>query len=209
MSEWVSMQVRLLVPALALAVALITSPLSAQQGSPEEVVGSYYDVLTEMWRNADELGFQGRYDKVAPAVTETFDMRSVAAASVGRQRWETLDEGQREKLIAAFTRLSAATYAARFDKYSGQKFEILGRQDTDGERVMVKTQVVPADGKPTAINYLMHVKDGRWQVIDVHLRGRISEVATRRGEFGSVIRHEGIDGLLAAIDKKIEQLRGA
>jgi phospholipid transport system substrate-binding protein len=75
--------------------------------------------------------------------------------------------------------------------------------------VLVKTQVVPSDGDPVDINYLMHIKDGSWRIIDVHLKGRISEVATRRGEFASVIRSDGIDGLLDAIERKIEQLRRA
>lgn len=206
MSEWIPLRIRCLVPALAVAVALIASPASAQQGSAEEVIASYYDVLSEMWQNAEELGFQGRYDKVAPAVTETFDMEAVAAGSIGRPRWESLGEDKRMELASAFARLSAATYASRFDDYSGQQFEIVGQDEARDRRVLVKTKVVPTSGKPTDINYLMHIKDGRWKVIDVHLRGHISEVATRRSEFGSVIRNSGIDGLLTAIEQKIRQL---
>lgn len=206
MSEWIPLRIRCLVPALAVAVALIASPASAQQGSPDEVIASYYDVLSETWQNAEELGFQGRYDKVAPAVTETFDMETVAAGSIGRPRWESLGEDQRKELASAFARLSAATYASRFDDYSGQQLEIVGQDEARDRRVLVKTKVVPTSGKPTDINYLMHIKDGRWQVIDVHLRGHISEVATRRSEFGSVIRNSGIDGLLTAIEQKIQQL---
>jgi len=209
MSEWMTLRIWRLVAALAMAAALIASPTLAQQGSAEKVVADYYGVLTEMWTEAEQLGFQGRYDMVAPAVTEAFDMETITAASIGPHRWKTLDEKQKKALVSAFTRLSAATYAARFDEYSGQKFEILDREAHGGDRVLVKTQVVPAKGKPTDINYLMHIKEVTWKVIDVHLRGRISEVATRRGEFSSVIRNGGIDGLLQAIERKIEQLKTA
>lgn len=209
MSEWAIPRVRCLIVALTVTAALIASPTLAQQGSAEKVIDRYYDVLTEMWTNAEELGFQGRYDMVAPAVTDAFDMEAVAAASVGPRRWKGLDRKQKDALISAFTRLSAATYASRFDQYSGQRFEILGRDAHGDERVLVKTQVIPTGSDAVDINYLMHVKDGSWRIIDVHLKGRISEVATRRGEFSSVIRSSGIDGLLDAIERKIEQLRDA
>ncbi len=209
MFEWVTLRIWRLIAAFAMAAALIASPAAAQQGSADKVVADYYGVLTEMWTKAEELGFQGRYDMVAPAVTEAFDMQTIAAASIGPHRWRALDERQKKALVSAFTRLSAATYASRFDEYSGQKFEILDREAHSGGRVLVKTQVVPAKGKPTDINYLMQIEDGTWKIIDVHLRGRISEVATRRSEFSSVIRNNGIDGLLEAIERKIEQLKTA
>jgi hypothetical protein len=43
---------------------------------------------------------------------------------------------------------------------------------------------------------------------DIYLDGAISEVATRRFEFAAVLRNEGIDGLIAALDRKANMLTG-
>jgi phospholipid transport system substrate-binding protein len=40
----------------------------------------------------------------------------------------------------------------------------------------------------------------------MYLNGTISELATRRSEFSSIIRAQGIDGLLAVLDNKTERL---
>jgi phospholipid transport system substrate-binding protein len=43
---------------------------------------------------------------------------------------------------------------------------------------------------------------GAAQVVDVFLTGTISELATRRSEFGAVLQRDGFDGLLALLEKK-------
>jgi len=43
----------------------------------------------------------------------------------------------------------------------------------------------------------------------VYLNGTISELATRRSEFSSILRDRGVTGLITALDKKTELLSGA
>ena len=45
-----------------------------------------------------------------------------------------------------------------------------------------------------------------WQVVDVYLDGTISELATRRSEFSSILRDRGIDGLITALNRKTNAL---
>jgi hypothetical protein len=45
-----------------------------------------------------------------------------------------------------------------------------------------------------------------FRIADVYLDDTISELATRRPEFSSIIRAHGIDGLVAALNKKTETL---
>jgi hypothetical protein len=39
-----------------------------------------------------------------------------------------------------------------------------------------------------------------------YLDGAISEVATRRSEFAAILKREGIDGLIAALNRKADTL---
>jgi ABC-type transporter MlaC component len=41
---------------------------------------------------------------------------------------------------------------------------------------------------------------------DIYLDGTISEVATRRSEFAAILKNDGIDGLIAALNRKADIL---
>jgi phospholipid transport system substrate-binding protein len=45
-----------------------------------------------------------------------------------------------------------------------------------------------------------------WLITDIYLDGTISEVATRRSEFAAILRAQGIDGLIAALNRKADML---
>jgi MlaC protein len=48
-----------------------------------------------------------------------------------------------------------------------------------------------------------------WLISDIYLDGAISEVATRRSEFGAILKNEGIDGLIAALNRKANILNAS
>jgi phospholipid transport system substrate-binding protein len=45
-----------------------------------------------------------------------------------------------------------------------------------------------------------------WLISDIYLDGAISEVATRRSEFATILKNGGIDGLVAALNSKTDAL---
>jgi len=45
-------------------------------------------------------------------------------------------------------------------------------------------------------------------ISDIYLDSAISEVATRRSEFATILRTEGFDGLIAALNRKADMLTG-
>jgi phospholipid transport system substrate-binding protein len=47
-----------------------------------------------------------------------------------------------------------------------------------------------------------------WLISDIYLDGAISEVATRRSEFAAILKNEGVDGLIAALNRKADVLTG-
>ncbi len=58
------------------------------------------------------------------------------------------------------------------------------------------------------LNYLLHQEAaGAWKVIDIYLSGTISELATRRSEFVSVLQQAGADGLVRMIEQRTAALR--
>jgi phospholipid transport system substrate-binding protein len=47
---------------------------------------------------------------------------------------------------------------------------------------------------------------GSWQISDVYLDGTISQLATQHSEFHSILQHEGVDGLIMALNRKVDLL---
>ena len=72
---------------------------------------------------------------------------------------------------------------------------------------MVQTKIVKSDGETMILNYLMRQNRGDWQISDVYLDGTISQLAVQRSEFNSILRREGVDGLVMALNRKVDLLR--
>ena len=148
---------------------------------------------------------QGRFNALAPVLAKTYDIASMSRIAVG-QSWETLQPDQQAAVTDAFGRMMFATYAKRFDGFSGESFQIVGIADRAPADKMVNTQIVQSNGKPVAINYLMRKTGPDWKVVDVYLDGTISELASRRAEFTSILRSGGPDALIASLRKQGDRL---
>jgi phospholipid transport system substrate-binding protein len=190
--------------ALVMALAILPQPTFAAQASGSDTVQGLYDTLLSMMKNGRTLGQSGRFVQVEPVVRRTFDIASMARLSVGPS-WATMSESQRQQVTDGFGRYISAIYADRFDSYSGQKLQVTDEQPA-AAGVIVHSQIVKANGEPVKVDYLMHKNGDAWQISDVYLDGAISEVATRRSEFAAILRNEGIDGLIAALNRKADML---
>ncbi|HEX3412674.1 MAG TPA: ABC transporter substrate-binding protein, partial [Stellaceae bacterium] len=74
--------------------------------------------------------------------------------------------------------------------------------------VMVTSQIVKANGDPVKVDYMMRRNGDGWLISDIYLDGAISEIATRRSEFAAILRTDGVDGLISALNRKADMLTG-
>jgi phospholipid transport system substrate-binding protein len=195
--------------ALTLAAVVATTRVAWAAdpvGSPVPVVHGFYDVLLSSMKAGPRLGFAGRRDKLAPTIRATFDFPLMTRLMVGVQ-WSSLPPGQQQQLIDAFSAFSIATYANRFDDYSGEQFIVEDEplKLANGDEI-VKSQLVPQTGDKVELDYLMRRSDAGWKAIDVYLSGTVSELATRRSEFSSVLRRGGASALVEALQRKVQEL---
>jgi phospholipid transport system substrate-binding protein len=157
-------------------------------------------------KNGRTLGKSGRFTQLEPVIHRSFDIPLMARLSVGSS-WTTLSEAQRQQVTESFERYISAIYADRFDSYAGQKLQVTGEQPA-ATGVMVRSQIVKANGEPVHVDYMMRRNGNAWLISDIYLDGAISEVATRRSEFAAILKSEGIDGLIAALNRKADILNG-
>jgi len=176
------------------------SPAPAAASAPADVIRRFCGELLDTMQHATALGAKGRYQKLEPIVFSTFDVPYMARLSIGPS-WAGLTQDQKKRAARAYGRYIAAVYATRFDGYSGERFEFLGEQKIR-RGTLVKSQIVKSNGEPVSISYLVHDNAVGYQIRDVYLTGTISELATRRSEFSSVLRSQGVDGLIDALNRK-------
>ena len=189
-----------------LGLAMAPYPGHAASASGGDTVQGLYDALLSTMKNGRTLGQSGRFTQLEPAIRRTFAIPLMARLSVGVS-WATLTEAQRQQVTESFGRYISAIYADRFDSYAGQKLQVTGEQP-NAAGTMVRSQIVKANGDPVNVDYMMRRNGNSWLISDVYLDGAISEVATRRSEFGAILKNEGIDGLIAALNRKADILTG-
>jgi|HubBroStandDraft_1064217.scaffolds.fasta_scaffold00142_39 phospholipid transport system substrate-binding protein len=169
--------------------------------APAAVIDALDQTLVGVMKDALKLGYQGRYAALEPIIERTFNIKLMTQLVVG-PAWAGWTQGQRDQVSDAFRRFITATYARRFDGYSGEDFVIDGERESPNGTVVTTRLIRPSDPAIT-INYLIRDNgEGAARVVDVYLTGTISELATRRSEFSAVLEHDGFAGLLAALDKK-------
>src|SRR5277367_5195465 len=192
--------------AAGLGLSMLSYPVHAMPASGGDTVQGLYDALLSTMKNGRTLGQSGRFTQLAPVIRRSFDIASMTRLSVGPS-WAALSEAQRQQVSDSFGRYISAIYADRFDSYAGQKLQVTGEQPNPGG-VMVKSQIVKANGDPVKVDYLMRRNGDGWLISDIYLDGAISEVATRRSEFAAILRADGVDGLIAALNRKADMLTG-
>ena len=189
---------------LSLTIGVFVESAAALALDPQANVRGFYDTLLGTMKNGQILGQSGRYARLAPVVDRVFDVASMTRLAIGSS-WATLPPAQQQQLIEAFRHYIAATYADRFDSYSGEQLQVTGEQPYNAD-VIVQTKIVKSDGETTTLNYLMRQNQGSWRISDVYLDGTISQLAVQRSEFNSILRREGVDGLVLALNRKVDLL---
>jgi phospholipid transport system substrate-binding protein len=187
-----------------IGLAILSCPVHAAPASGGDTVQGLYEFLLSTMKNGHTLGQSGRFAQLEPVILRTFDIPSMARLSVGPS-WATLTEAQRQQVTESFGRYVSAIYADRFDSYAGQKLQVTGEQP-NGAGIMVRSQIIKANGDTVNVDYMMHRNADSWLIPDIYLDGAISEVATRRSEFAAILKSQGIDGLISALNRKADLL---
>ena len=192
-------------PPAALAVKRALAADGA--AGPATVIQRFYDTLLSVMKEAKHLSFDQRYQRLAPAISQTYNLALMSRLAVGPE-WAHMQPAQQQALTNAFSRYTISVYANRFDDYAGERFTVDPNPATSPNGQIVQTTLTESDGKKDVLNYLMRQSgDGAWQVIDVYLSGTISELATRRSEFATTLQQGGADALVRLIDQRIASLR--
>ena len=100
------------------------------------------------------------------------------------------------------SRLSTATYAARFDGFKNETFRTVS-QETKGDWTIVTAELVKSNGDTVQFKYILKPEGERWRILNVFADG-VSELAARKAEYPTVMKDRGVDALIARLRDKID-----
>jgi len=185
------------------APASATAPAPAGASDPVKTVENFHTALLDTMKHAKELGVQGRYNRLAPAVDAAFDLQAMTQAIVGPD-WASMSASDRKAIVDAFRRTTIAGYARNFDGYNGEQFVTNPQvQDRGGEKI-VSTQMTRPGNSPVSFIYKLD-NHGGWKIDDVYANGFVSQVATKRSEYAATLKSGGA----ASLAQKLNALADA
>jgi phospholipid transport system substrate-binding protein len=185
--------------AVFLLAASFTGVAKADAPDPAvQQVQNFYDVLLDSMKHAKELGLQGRYNKLKPAIEQSFDLPDMMALAVG-PKWATMSPADQQALLAAFERMTIANYAKNFDGYSGEKFTVDPTVTPRGADRIVQSKLVASD-QTVPFNYRMRQTGGTWKILDIYLNGTISQLAVQRSDYSATVSIGGAAALVKQLN---------
>lgn len=181
-------------------------PSFAQTSDAAAVVDKLHAALLDIMKNAEVLGLAGRRDRIAPVIEQSLDLPFIARFTLGRH-WADLSEEQQKIMVDVFSRWTIAHYAARFNAYSGQRFETSSSEPTRRGRELVRTLLKSGSDSAENVNldYLLQKSDGTWRIVNVIANG-VSDLSLKRADYGAEIKARGFDSLIGKLNAQVEVL---
>ncbi|QBQ56037.1 HpnM family protein [Nitrosococcus wardiae] len=189
---------------ILVGLILVIPPALAEQ--PSSAVERLNSTLLSVMKEAEELGFEGRYQRLLPVITQEFDLPFIARYTLGSS-WDDLNEEQRHQFIETFRELSVVDYARHFDGYGGEHFTIEKQSTLPRSGMRVRSKLIDPDGSNVVFDYLLHQTDSQWRIVNVIADG-VSDLAVKRAEYRHIMKTEGFSSLLSKLKQKIALYRG-
>ena len=148
-----------------------------------------------------------REAKFHSVLRDDFAMDRIGRFAAGRY-WRKMSRDERRDYQKLFTEWVLKSYAIRFGGYSGESLRILktvraGKKDSLVRSVIESTK----NGKqPIRVDWRVRRFKDSYKMIDILVEG-VSMLVTQKAEFASVIKREGIKGLISALRTQLDQLK--
>ncbi len=194
--------------ALAMMASLFTGLARAETPASDPAahrIEMFYAALVETMKQGPQLGIDGRYKKLKPAIEASFNLPEMTRMVVGAS-WASVSAADQKSLIEAFERMTISSYARNFASFGGEKFTVEPASQVRGSDHIVRSTLEPTDHPPVPLFYRMREATGAWKIIDVYLNGTISEVGLRRSEFSMTVKTGGADALIKKINEVSDRL---
>ncbi len=189
---------------LAIALASVFFvPIAPCQEKPEAVVivEGLHSLLIKSMKKGKETTCKERYDSLYKYIKNAFDFPTISRLVLGRKNWKKMDELEKKEFITAFMEMTVATYASRFDSYSGEKFKTKGFKKNRKGHFIINTVLIKKDKEEIDFKYLLRRVKDHWKIVSVSAKG-VNDLSVKRADYNSFLKNHSIKELIKKIKEK-------
>ncbi|MEZ5499370.1 MAG: ABC transporter substrate-binding protein [Steroidobacteraceae bacterium] len=147
------------------------------------------------------------YKVIDDVLLPHFDTEYAARLVLGRY-WRDATPQQRQRFVTAFYHSLLMNYGDALIDFTSDRLRVLPYNGpSNQDRATVRTEVMRSNGEKVPVNYSLRRSDGAWKAWDVVIEG-ISYVKSFREDFGAEIGRNGLDAVIARLEKDAVQRGG-
>ncbi len=185
---------------------MVAGAVAAPAMGPRETVESTVGRVVTLLQDGDTVKTEStarqasdRRTEIRRLARELFDFEEVTRRTLSRH-WAARSADERAEFVALFTDLLERSYVTRVEAYAGENIAYFG-EAVDASYATVRSKIVTDRRSEIALDYRLHLRDGRWRVYDLQIDG-VSFVSTYRSQFDRIIQAESYAALLERMRKK-------
>jgi phospholipid transport system substrate-binding protein len=173
--------------------------VSPTVGNPADFVATVGQQVVQVL-GAQDIEADQRSRHFRDIFVHALDLDTMARRVLGRH-WRGASQAQRDRYIGLFRNYVVNLYAVQLGGYKGQTFTVLRQQRLREDESLVIAHLKRNMGPPLSMNFHVRKMHDRLKIIDVTIAG-VSLIVTKRSEFDTIVRREGLAGLLSRLDAK-------
>jgi phospholipid transport system substrate-binding protein len=187
-----------------IAGLLMAVTVSAQEIAPDILVKNVTNEVLDIVRKDKDI--QGGNTRKAVELIEVkvlpyFNFVRMTQSTLGKS-WRDATPAQQKALTEEFRTLLVRTYSAALTGYKNQTIEFKPFSMNAGDtEVRVRSEIKQSSGQPIPLDYFLEKGGPDWKVVDIKVYG-VSLTANYLDTFKTTVRNDGIDGLIAVLQKK-------
>lgn len=177
---------------------LTADTFSTPTGQVRDSVERVLKILKDTTLDRDQ-----KWEKIGVIINERFDFRSMSQ-SILATNWKRATPEEREKFVEYFSQYIEETYRDKIEAYDNQEIRFVDEK-IYGKRALVKMMIV-TENTEIPIDFRVKDNDGEWYSYDVVIEG-VSLVNNYRNTFATILKNEGMDGLLNDISRRVQKYK--
>ncbi len=194
-------------PAISLDTQGVENIQSQGNETAIEVIEKLHGLLIRSMKMGDNTTCQERFKFLSSFIKNSFDFPTICRIVLGRGHWKKMDKETRKRFIEAFSDMTVATYARRFDSYSGERFRTQGaRLDSRGHYI-VDAVLIKANGDKIDFKYVCRKVGQDWKIVSVSARG-VNDLSVKRADYNAFLKKHTITELIEKLHEQADRCLG-
>lgn len=153
--------------------------------------------------NDPKLDKEAKRNRMREAIRDGFAIDEISRFVLGRH-YRSLSDDQKTKYHSLYFDYVLATYFKQLINLQELRLNFLETVVAPDGDALVSTEALRKNGPPVRLQWRVTRTDGKLRIVDIIAEG-VSLAVTQRSDFNAVMGQQGFDGLVQALQNKIQQ----